>query len=242
MNSSDLLSMVNVPTPDTRTPRAHRRRPTSSKVERTPAPDDLRLVRRLLQREPAAWREFLDRYERLLYGRVLSTFHELGREPRPEQVEDCCAEVLAALFRDDIKALRGFEGRARLSTWLTVVTRRVTLNLVLRRGAEAEQQPDSHSDLNLVPAPGQSSSLSDELDCREIVLQLCLRKLSPADQLVLDLHFTHKLTYEQIGARLGITANAVGPKLSRAQQRLKTLVAQHRPQDAAEPQPGGGSE
>lgn len=200
-----------------------------------PAPndrnDDLRLVARLVQREPAAWHEFLKRFERLIYSRVLAAYRELGREAQSDVVDDCCAEVLSALFKDNLKALRRFQGRSRLSTWLAVVSRRVALNVILHRLRESQQQrqPDSKFDLNEVQAPKSSTSLSGELDCEEVVLRLCLKKLSAADQQVLKLHFDQGLSYEQTANELGISLNAVGPKLHRAQQRLKKLVRAYRP-------------
>jgi len=37
-------------------------------------------------------------------------------------------------------------------------------------------------------------------------------------------YFDQKLSYAEIGRQLGITENAVGPKLHRAQQRLKKIM------------------
>lgn len=193
--------------------------------------DDLRLVARLAKREPAAWREFLQKYERLIYSRVLSVYHDLGREPKSDVVEDCCAEVIAALFRGNLKALRQFQGRSRLSTWLAVVTRRVALSVILQKLRDAAQhaQPDSRFDLEAVAAPSKTS-LSGELDCNEIVMRLCFTKLSDGDRRVLHCIFDQGMSYDQAAKVLGISTNAVGPKLQRAQQRLKKLIDQHRTQ------------
>jgi RNA polymerase sigma-70 factor (ECF subfamily) len=139
--------------------------------------------------------------------------------------------VLAELFQDDLKTLRTYRGRAKLSTWLAVITRRVTIRTLTAIGGRGERQPGSDCDLEQIAAPSERSSLSGELDCREIVLQHCLRQLSEPDRLVLKLHFEERLSYDQIGRQLGMSANAVGPKLSRAQKRLKKLVAKYRPQD-----------
>ena len=56
------------------------------------------LIRRLLDREPAAWNEFIQRYERLIVSRILATCRETDSEAPADLVEDCGAEVMAALF------------------------------------------------------------------------------------------------------------------------------------------------
>ena len=154
MNSSDLMSMVDIPQPDARPNRADRLRARAESAEHDEQrASDRKLIKRLLNRDATAWREFLDRFGRLIYGRVLGVFEELGRDVQSENVEDCCAEVLAELFRGDLKALRSYKGRAKLSTWLAVVARRVTLRILVQRDRARQVQPDSRHDLSLVPAP-----------------------------------------------------------------------------------------
>ena len=229
--------MIDVSTPDVRPSRAGRRRGVRGAPGDHDTAGDLRLVRRLLDRDTAAWGKFFQRYERLIYNRVRAAFAELGRVTNQDVVEDCCAGVLAELFQDDLKTLRTYQGKAKLSTWLAVITRRVTIRTLTAMRGSSERQPGSDCDLEQIAAPSGRSSLSGELDCREIVLQHCLRQLSKPDRLVLELHFEQGLSYGQIGRQLGITANAVGPKLSRAQKRLKILVAKYRPPDSRRKEP-----
>lgn len=190
--------------------------------------EDLAFAARLVARETLAWREFLQRYERLIYSRVLSAAAELGREPQPEIIEDCCGDVVAELFRDDLVALRGYRGRSKLSTWLAVVARRTALGSLTRRFRETDlhRQPDSGFDLQTVPEPSRSTGLSCEIDCPELLLDQGLARLSPVDRKVLQLHFQDRQGYAAIAQELGISANAVGPKLHRAQQRLRKWVEQ----------------
>ncbi len=227
MSSSHVLPLLS--SPDASSEAGRRRSRAQKAATNHDHMDDMQLVARLVTREPSAWREFLQQYERLIYSRVLSAYHELGREPRPDVVEDCCAEVLSALFQNDLKALRQFQGRSRLSTWLAVMSRRVAINVIVRKLRESDgQKSDSQFDLNAVAAPSAKTSLSGELDCNEVVMRQCLQKLSSRDQRVLHCIFDQGMSYEQTARSLGISANAVGPKLQRAQQRLKKLIANHR--------------
>jgi RNA polymerase sigma factor (sigma-70 family) len=64
-------------------------------------------------------------------------------------------------------------------------------------------------------------------------MQLARTRLLQADQDVLRLFYDERRPYEEIASLLGISINAVGPKLDRARRRLKLLLQQ--PADAARP-------
>ncbi len=188
-------------------------------------PDELQFVAMLLRREANAWQEFLARYEKLIITRVLSTCREFGVVPHPELVEDCSAEVLAVLFHRDMDGLRQFRGRSKLSTWLAVIARRATIAFLKRQKQQTEKRRpnDSHFDIaSIADSPDKGSSgIDPEIQQR---LQRSLDQLKKSDRLALTLHFDQKLSYAQIGRELGISENAVGPKLHRAQKRLKKLM------------------
>lgn len=185
--------------------------------------DDRALVARLLTRDADAWSEFVGRFERLIASRVTATCRELGVEPRPELLEECGAELMANLFHADLAGLRRFEGRSKLSTWLSVVTRRTALSVIRRRWRDSDRLPqpdDSAFDLTAIAASSEQAEGQADAEDRER-LQSALLRLSESDRRVLELQFEQQLSYAAIGQQLGISENAVGPKLHRAQQRLK---------------------
>ncbi|QDU07599.1 RNA polymerase sigma factor [Gimesia aquarii] len=179
----------------------------------------------LLKRDPCAWRDFVTRYDKLIISRILSTCREFGMNPLPDLVEDCGAEVMAALFQGDMRGLRQFQGRSKLSTWLAVITRRTTLNFLRhqQRTAKKIQPNDSQFDIATIPDKPLQETHPVEADER-VQIQSCMNQLKQTDRQVLVLYFDQKLSYAEIGQALGISENAVGPKLYRAQQRLKKLV------------------
>lgn len=198
-------------------------------TDRPTAADDRRLVRRLLERDSEAWSEFLGLYRRLIIKRVLSACDEVRSDPHADVVDECCSEIILALFRNDMAGLRRFEGRSRLSTWLAVVARRVAIAYLLRRRRDTRttRQPDSRFDIALVPDAGRDDPSENDSE-EQARLQLCLQQLSDGDRRVLALSFEQQLSYEEIGAILGISANAVGPKLNRARKRLRKLMIRDR--------------
>ena len=72
--------------------------------------------------EPAACRELVEQHARVAGTIILRT---LGREA---PVEDLVQETFLRVFR----ALPEFEGRAKLSTWICTIARRVALDELRR--------------------------------------------------------------------------------------------------------------
>jgi RNA polymerase sigma-70 factor (ECF subfamily) len=216
------------------------------------APDECEtpaFIARLLLRDEHAWTRFIERFQRLIHARVLAAGRELGRGPTGGWVEEACAEVLAALFRNDLAVLRRFEGRCRFSTWLSVVARRVALAHIVREDAVARRHRPPRSDFDLdtlegPAAPGThglpgvesaSVELDSERDCGTDELRAGLARLRDEDRTVLERHYLDGLGYEALAAELGIAVNSVGAKLTRARRRLREQVERGEPVESQEP-------
>src|SRR5262245_48766354 len=78
--------------------------------------EDLALVRRILDGDEAAWRYFVERYA----GLVLAMSRRYLHTRDVDDMRSVLADVLESLRR---ARLRTYEGRAALSTWLTLVVR-----------------------------------------------------------------------------------------------------------------------
>lgn len=87
---------------------------------------DLELVRRILADDTAAWQAFVDRYAGLLY----SVIRKYLRSRDVDEVRTVMVDVLVSLRRSK---LRTYQGRAGLSTWLTLVARSQALEALRRR-------------------------------------------------------------------------------------------------------------
>jgi len=212
----------------------HQQRLQKGKKTRTNSPnntdttcqeEERQFVVMLLNRDPQAWQDFLRRYEKLIVSRVLSTCREFGIVPHPELIEDCGAEVIAVLFHRDMNGLRQFQGRSKLSTWLAVIARRATITFLKRQKRETENRRPNDSQFDIATVAEKPSDNDSEIDSEDQQnLQRSLGQLKKSDRLALMLHFDQKLSYAKIGQELGISENAVGPKLHRAQKRLKKLM------------------
>ncbi len=87
---------------------------------------DVEVVRRILAGDTAAWQEFVDRYAGLLYSAV----RRYLRTNDVDEIRSVFVDVLVALRQTKLQT---YEGRASLSTWLTLVARSQALEALRRR-------------------------------------------------------------------------------------------------------------
>jgi len=179
---------------------------------------DVLLTQRMVAGDNAAWVDFVTRFDSLIFARIQSTWREVGLSfQSPETAAEISSEVFASLIQNEMKSLKGYRGRSRLSTWLTVIVRRTTLRYLY---AIRRQQADS--DLSEQADPREEKKAMEESSEERIeFLRVARKKLSPDDQQVLQLFYEQQHSYQQIADALQITVNAVGPKLDRARRRLR---------------------
>lgn len=188
-------------------------------------PAERELLLRLVAGEFSAWREFVERYQGIIYSGVKRTAQACRRNLGPSDIEDVVAEVFAALVANDYAALRRFKGRARLSTWLTVLARRYCLRH-LRRNQRSDNR---HFRRDPAVTDSSASPLALLINSEESTqLRRALRKLSDADRTVLNLYYDQQLGYAEIGRRLGIAENSVGSRIHRVHKRLEQILNQSR--------------
>lgn len=87
---------------------------------------DLALAQLVVAGDAGAWGRFVERYAGLLYSVIRRYLHPADRD----DVRTVFADVLVSLRRSK---LRTYEGRAALSTWLTLVARTEALDHLRRR-------------------------------------------------------------------------------------------------------------
>jgi RNA polymerase sigma-70 factor (ECF subfamily) len=94
---------------------------------------DRNLLARCLDREPGAWKDFVDRFMGLIVHVIQHTADARSMKLSADDVDDICAEVMLAIVANDFAVLRHFRGQSSLATYLTVVARRICVRLLARR-------------------------------------------------------------------------------------------------------------
>lgn len=185
---------------------------------------DADLIQRLVIGDPAAWRLFVLKYQRLVLARVSRTLGQFGQQNDQALAEDICADVFALLVSNGCAQLRRFEGRSKLSTWLDVIARRVCLRKLSQSQLRSNHLVGPADLATVAGAAGDDSVLAE--DRQE--LRSAMKQLARGDRVVLELFYFEERTYAQIASELELSINTVGPKLQRAQKRLRKLMTTDR--------------
>ncbi|MGM9758520.1 MAG: RNA polymerase sigma factor [Parabacteroides sp.] len=128
-----------------------------------------------------------------------------------DEVNDLFQEVLINLW----KGYASFQGKSELSTWIW----RVSLNTCISY--------DRKKKLHTEPLSMEINLFKDkDEDTRQIqLLHKRIHQLKPFDRAIVLL-WLENLSYEEIGAIVGITARNVGVRLFRIKEELKNMSNQ----------------
>ncbi len=176
------------------------------------------LLEKLVAGDHSAWSEFVQRSQRPVFARIVRTAAECNCQLSTADLEDICAEVFSGLVANDYASLRRFEGRSKLSTWLSVIARRVCLKRIHSREL-ANTHDDWSEQPEAEPAADSLAKLIAEEDAERV--RQCMQQLAESDRMVLELFFVEGQSYQQMAAQLNLSINTIGPKIHRALQRLK---------------------
>jgi RNA polymerase sigma-70 factor (ECF subfamily) len=180
---------------------------------------DRALLQRCLNHEPGAWNDFVDRYLGLIYHVIHHTAHLRSVPLNPEDTEDIAAEVLLQIVAGDYAILRQFRGNASLATYLTVITRRMAIHELLKRGGgpDGAARPDGRALRTDIEDRPKAQAGLESLE----EVQKLLRRLPSRERQVVRLFYVEGRSYEEISTALDIPVNSIGPVLSRAKQKLR---------------------
>jgi RNA polymerase sigma-70 factor (ECF subfamily) len=178
------------------------------------------LLQRCLAHQAGAWNDFVDRYLGLIYHVIRHTSHLRSVPLRPEDTEDVAAEILLQIVAHDYAVLRQFRGDSALTTYMTVVARRICVNELAKRAGAREVQGDAEK---MAATPAEQEDAPRALVGLENVeeVQQLLRKLPAKERDVVRLYYLEGLSYEEISTDLDIPVNSIGPILSRARKKLR---------------------
>jgi RNA polymerase sigma-70 factor (ECF subfamily) len=182
-------------------------------------PADRRLVEACLAGGPGAWEELLDRFGGLLAHVADRTAGRRGTPLAAADRDDAVAEILFECLRDEAAVLRKFAGRSSLTTYLAVIARRVTVRRLVRGREFASRQEGERPPEPVAPA----SDLPERIDDREQVEAL-LGCLDTEDARLVRLHHLEGRSYSEISRHTGLPLGSIGPALSRARAKLRSLM------------------
>ena len=185
---------------------------------------EARFIERLRARDERAFNELVKRYERRVFGLLLRL---IGRR---DEAEDLAQEVFVQVF----KAIGGFRGEAKLSTWIFRIAVNLSKNrtkYLARRRADSQDHFDGVGDdaplRGAKDATMASIARPDELLSGielEKIVERSIAELEPEFREVLLLRDVEDLSYEEIADITGLADGTVKSRIHRARIQLKEAV------------------
>ncbi|HJK92238.1 MAG TPA: sigma-70 family RNA polymerase sigma factor [Polyangiaceae bacterium LLY-WYZ-15_(1-7)] len=200
----------------------------------SPRPADAaRALPGALAREPGAVRVFVAALTPVIQARVARALHRrgglAGREVRQE-VRDLTQEVFVALFADDARVLRRWDGDKGLSlpNFVGLVAEREA-GAILRSKRRSPFTDEPTEGAALERRSGAARSVEREVGARDLLRALLARleeELSPLGAQIFDLVWRQQKSTEQVCAELGMSKDAVHAWRSRIMKKARALRAE----------------
>jgi RNA polymerase sigma-70 factor, ECF subfamily len=179
------------------------------------ASDDAVLLERIRGGATDDFAELVRRHQ----SRVFAILHRYERDAH--KVEDLAQETFLKAWR----ALGQFDGRAPFEHWLSRIAARVALDH-LRKEKRRQNEiglPELGDDaLDWLRSDDEKS----ELDARSAaeLLELAMRELSPADQVVITMQELEGRSVKEIAVAMGASGVAVRVRAMRARSKLRQAL------------------
>lgn len=179
---------------------------------------DEELVAKSIGGDADSFNELILRWERPIYALAYRT---IGRE---EDARDVCQDTFLRAFR----ALPGFRGDAKFSSWLY----RIALNLCRdwmrrERRTPVVQAPEDMDLMELAAAAEPSESIEDLVARKDMfrLVEKAMAKLPPEQRTAIVLKEYHGLTFQEIADLVGCPLSTVKTRLYQGLTVLRRELA-----------------
>ena len=192
----------------------------------TESPDEIQLLNRMLVDDENAWREFNDRYARLIYSCIARVTARFSAVLGQEDIREIYATLWFQLLANDKRKLRSFqvERGNKLSSWIGMLAVHTAYDYL--RCVKREPQRAS-----LTEAEALSGNFADPCDMllwreRAELVATMLAEFTEKDQQFIALYYGEGLEPEQVAQQMGISVKTVYSKKHKIRARLETLLAE----------------
>ena len=175
---------------------------------------DAVLVRRYLSGDTRAFEILFRRYQTPIFNMV-------SRMVSGEDAYDLTQDV----FCNALRAMHGFRGESKFSTWLFSIARNVCLNTLRHRAVIREESLDGMAEDNPFAGdlPDHTADVAGIVEAHELqhIVGKVLAAMPPEQRLLITLRDFEQLSYEEIGQVAGMSISNVKSRLHRARMAFK---------------------
>ncbi len=189
--------------------------------------EESQLLRGCIQKEKAAWDEFVERYSSLIYYCIHQCLRKYSFSAQPEDVEDLFHTVFHVLLEDNCKKLRQFKKRCSLASWIRVITTRIVIDWLRKErpsvplDAEDKDGGSFHDKLSDTDTDIEERIYEEQ---RRKLLKQALKQTTPEDRLLAVLVYQREMSVEEIAAAMNISKEAVYTRKHRLKEKLQDTI------------------
>jgi RNA polymerase sigma-70 factor (ECF subfamily) len=180
---------------------------------------DEELVARSISGDADSFNELILRWERPIYALA---YRVIGRE---QDARDVCQETFLRAFR----ALKGFRGQAKFSSWLYRIALNLCRDWVRReRRAPVVQAPEGVDLMDLAAAREPSESIEDLVARKDLArtVERAMALLPEEQRTAIILKEYHGMTFQEIADLVGCPLSTVKTRLYQGLTVLRRELAE----------------
>jgi RNA polymerase sigma-70 factor (ECF subfamily) len=177
--------------------------------------DDERLIRLITEAQEEALAQLYDRYNRLVFSLAVAIVNDRAT------AEEITLDVFMRVWQ---KAGTYRADQAKVSTWLTHITRHHAIDVLRRRAVRADQYAVQWEEIVYAEAPQQDPQESAELSLRRERIHAALDQLPPDQKQAILLAYFGGLTHSQIAETLKQPLGTIKTRVRLAMQKLHNFL------------------
>ena len=191
--------------------------------DRFESADDL--IGGMLANDPAAWREFQSRYDRLIIRCITKVTRRFASILSQDDVREVYATLYVSLLANDMHKLRSFDPERgnRFSSWVGLLAINAAYDYLrtLKREPQKECITEAMELVCDLPDPFELTSEHE----RAAIAQKTLEDFSEKDRTFAALYFIEGMDPQVIARKMNISVKTVYSKKHKIQSRLESVLA-----------------
>ena len=203
--------------------------PVASAVAADRFESDDDLIAGMLANDPAAWREFQARYDRLIIRCVTKVTRRFASMISQDDVREVYANLYVSLLGNDMHKLRTFDPERgnRFSSWIGLLAINAAYDYLrtLKREPQKECITEAMELVADLPDPFELTSERE----RAAIAHETLADFSEKDRTFAALYFGEGMDPQDIATKMNISVKTVYSKKHKIQSRLESVLATRMP-------------